>query len=142
MNDQMAKIEIAAAAIEKLNELHSRFAQRLASQTDVPRFLGSLKIDGAEIHARCLGIELRVIRRPIVRGGSFCAIEYSFYTRHKEADFAVFRMYLQRNSVLSRDAAAKTTFCDSDNQYAAESVLLAVALALMDSPLFAPEIDD
>jgi len=91
-----------------------------------------------EICATCLGVELKIIKRPVATDGIPVAFEYVFGEEHEDILTPCWRMYLDSNGSLYADAECQKRLWDFNNMYIVKNILLEVGLALLRSARFAP----
>lgn len=138
MNTIDERVQIAAAAIEKLEDMHDRFMKLVQSLSTSKPNAGSLGVSDNNLTATCLGVSLTVKRKIVVRNSYPAFIEYAFIVTKNGIDIFIFAIYLGKDGSLLTDLHSETRLCDFDNAYLPNNLLNAVAIRLLDSEVFKP----
>ena len=137
MDVDQENLAIAIAAQAALQTLHERFVAHIASMASKVVNGGSFTTDGQSIAATALGINFRVMRRPISIAGKFALSEYAFVTEHENKDLCLWHLYLDPHGALHTDSALSNRLCEFNNTYLPSKVVSALASSLLASPIFA-----
>lgn len=130
--------EIAAAALTRLEQMHSTFMQSIAALQTKKVNGGELETDGKYLIVTCLGVRFEVPHRPIARDGTLCALEYPFIATHRDKQIVIWRMFLESDNDLYAKENRQEKICGSGNMYLAGNLIGPLASALLRSALFQP----
>lgn len=131
-------VEMAAAALLKLEEMHGEFMKHVKSLVKKKVNGGELDSDGNHLLVTCLNIQMKVAHRPIVRDGYPSALEYPFFVKHGDGEILVWQMFLEPNYSLYANLDKQDPICTSANAFLATYIIQPLAAALLRSPIFAP----
>lgn len=138
MNTNDERVQIAVAAIEQLEIIHQHFMRFVQSLPSCESHAGTLAIEGGELKARCLGVNLTVRRKIVVRNSYPAFVEYAFVVPKHDIDIFIFALYLGKDGSLLTDLLSETRLCDFNNTYLPHHLLNAIAIKLLDSEVFKP----
>jgi len=141
VQDTDGRINTAVSGLERLGEMHNSFLQMIESRPGANQDAGVIGVSDGEITMNCLGVDLSVRHKFVVRNGLPATIEYSFLAKYRDDELLIFNMYLEPNGVVYVDLNAETRLCDFNNTYISKIVLYKVAEMLLDSEVFAPTIE-
>lgn len=138
MNPEQQQVAIAVAAQTEFKRIHDQFVAKVASTANKVANGGSFTTDGEDFSASALGVNFRVVRRPISIQGQFLASEYAFITEYEGKDLCLWCFYMDEGGVLYTDSALSKRLCDFDNTYLPSRVVEGLANSLLASTVFAP----
>ena len=138
MTTKEQQIYVAIAGLAQLNEIDLKFREYLGSVGTTVKDLGSLMTHDSEISATCLGINLKVVARPVAINGTPVAIEYVFGEEREEGLAPYWRMYLDSFGSFYADAECQKRLWDYNNMYIVKFVLVEIGVAMLSSGRFAP----
>lgn len=132
------RLEVAAAALEALEELHRDFMFALGALKE-PKVNGAeFRIVNGELEVVCLGTVLEANHRLIALGGELECVEYPFVAKEQGEDVYVWSMFLGPGRRLYRDSELEDVICDMSNQYMPSRVAPDLASKLLASKIFSP----
>ena len=135
--DKDQQIRAASGALVSLQTVDSSFRDHLKATAASASDFGSLTLAANEMSATCLGVQIKIIGRPIAIDGEPVAFEYLFGEERDGALVIYWRLYLDRNGSLFADVDRKTRLWDFNNRYVVKSILIELGLALLRSARFA-----
>lgn len=129
----------ARQRMERLNETHARFCAHLSQSGTSQRFPDPLTIENLEISTVAFGKPLRASPRIVRSGEREFAVEYTFAHHSGEEVTPIWRFYLVEDGYLLADLEnPQSRICDFNYQHIADSLLIPLNLATVESKLFAP----
>lgn len=138
MNANEKLVYAASLALERLQTIDRQFRDHLKTVGTTIKDLGAVTASGSEISVTCLGVDLKVLGRPVAVDGEPIAIEYLFAEEREGTLTPYWRIYLDGKGNLFKDVEFRTRLCDFNNTDIIKNILIELGIALLRSPRFAP----
>lgn len=135
---QEQEIRNALRSIKRLGRAHALLQQNILKSYEDESEYGQVLLEGDKINIRCLGCDIWIRHRPVVRQGGALSFEYEFLTKLWDDDHVFMRIYMNDLGVLFRDASHNDYFGNADSGHLQEVMLSEVIVRILQSAVFAP----
>ena len=131
--------EIAGAAFELLEDIHSDFMLRVVNLALKTSAGCSVAVENNELVAMCFGCKLIALHRPVVINDAFAMIEYPFSIHERDKpDKLIYAIYIYPNGDIYSDTTKTNQIAGTGNLYLAQRLLPNIGIALLGSRHFEP----
>ena len=131
--------EIATAAFDKLEEIHSALMQHVSNLGDKELAGCSIAVENNELVATCFGCRLIATHRPVILNEKFSMIEYPFsISETDKLDRLICTLYVHPNGGIYSDTTTANQIAGTGDSFLTQKILPAIGLALIRSNYFSP----